>query len=181
MRPLQLWVRMGGHSGFSWLPWFIVITIISFARGQVHDDSKITRLESDQELGDFAVSNNHDVYVGGTNVLYHLDWNLNVLESVRTGPEMDSARCHASGSCPADVSKQLTNNVNKALVVDEENNKLIVCGSLRQGSCSKYQLNNISSQVEFLPEPVAANEADSSTFAFIGTSIWQGYHMGGGR
>ena len=81
---------------------------------------------------------------------------------------MDSERCHASGSCPDDVSKKLTNNVNKALVVDEENQKLVVCGSIRQGSCSKYQLRNISSQVEFLPEAVAANEAESSTFAFIG-------------
>ena len=146
----------------------IVLSISSFSEGNIYENDRATRLDSDQDLGDFVVSSNHEVYVGGTNVLYHLDWNLNILESVKTGPELDSARCHASGSCPQDVTKSLTNNINKALVIDDENNKLIVCGSIRQGSCSKYQLQNISSQVEFLPEPVAANDAVSSTFAFIG-------------
>ena len=163
---------MGGNSCLSWSTWYFVFSIVSFSRGQIYDE-KITRLESDQLLGDFVVSNNHDVYVGGTNILYHLNWNLNILESVKTGPEMDSARCHASGDCPADVNKILTNNVNKALVIDEEYHNLIVCGSIRQGTCSKYQLQNISGEVEFLPEPVAANEAESSTFAFIGKPLNQ--------
>jgi hypothetical protein len=62
----------------------------------------------------------------------------------------------------------VTNNFNKVLVVDRENNKLLVCGSVFQGSCSKYELQNISEEPEFLPEPVAANDARSTTFAFIG-------------
>ena len=168
MRSRQLWRRMGVHSSLRWWTWYNVLYMISSLRGQVHEDPKTARLKSDQELGDFVISNLRDVYVGGTNVIYHLDWNLNVLESVRTGPQMDSARCHANGDCPDDVSKELTDNVNKALVVDEENKKLIVCGSIRQGACSMYSLNNISSQVEFWPQSVAANDADSSTFAFIG-------------
>ena len=159
---------MGGYSNLCHLIWHFVFSLLVLTKGEQYDNRKVARLESDQNLGDFVVSNNHEVYVGGTNILYHLDWNLNVMQSVKTGPEMDSARCHASGSCPNDVSKKLTNNVNKALVVDEENQKLVVCGSIRQGSCSKYQLRNISSKVEFLPEAVAANEADASTFAFIG-------------
>ena len=146
--------------------------MICLSRGQnnrpIPANPKITRLESDQKLGDFVISNSRNVYVGGTNVLYHLDGNLKVLESLKTGPQMDSTRCHASGDSCGHVSKQLTDNFNKALVVDEENEKLIVCGSVRQGSCSKYQLSNISSQVEFLPVHVAANEAEASTFAFIG-------------
>lgn len=168
MRHWQLWGRMGGYSNLCHLIWYFVFCLLVLTKGEHYDNRKVVRLESDQNLGDFVVSSNHEVYVGGTNVLYHLDWNLNILQSVKTGPEMDSERCHASGSCPDDVSKKLTNNVNKALVVDEENQKLVVCGSIRQGSCSKYQLRNISSQVEFLPEAVAANEAESSTFAFIG-------------
>ena len=169
MRPRQLLSGMGGYS----LPtWYIVISMICLSRGQnnrpIPANPKITRLESDQKLGDFVISNSRNVYVGGTNVLYHLDGNLKVLESLKTGPQMDSTRCHASGESCGHVSKQLTDNFNKALVVDEENEKLIVCGSVRQGSCSKYQLSNISSQVEFLPVHVAANEAEASTFAFIG-------------
>ena len=166
---------MGGYSNLCHLIWYFAFCLLSLSKGELYDNRKVARLESDNNLGDFVVSNNHEVYVGGTNILYHLDWNLNILESVKTGPEMDSARCHASGSCPADVSKKLTNNVNKALVVDEENHKLVVCGSIRQGSCSKYQLRNISTQVEFLPQAVAANEAESSTFAFIGMPNW--YHI----
>ena len=169
MRPRQLLSGMGGYS----LPtWYIVFSMICLSRGQnnrpIPANPKITRLESDQKLGDFVISNSRNVYVGGTNVLYHLDGNLKVLESLKTGPQMDSTRCHASGESCGHVSKQLTDNFNKALVVDEENEKLIVCGSVRQGSCSKYQLSNISSQVEFLPVHVAANEAEASTFAFIG-------------
>ena len=53
----------------------------------------------------------------------------------------------------------------------------MVCGSLRQGSCYKYELRNISStDVEFHPKAVAANDAKSSTFAFIGP---QRYHRWG--
>ena len=125
-------------------------------------------LNSDQELGDFAISKDKQIYIGGTNILYQLDWNLDVRNALKTGPQLDSVRCHASGDCAPNVNKELTDNVNKALVVDEENSKLIVCGSIRQGSCSKYDLKNISRDAEFLPEPVAANEAGSSTFAFIG-------------
>ena len=162
---------MGSSRNLCHLIWYFVFCLLVLTKGESYDNRKVLRLQSDQNLGDFVVSSKHEVYVGGTNVLYHLDWNLNVLESVKTGPELDSARCHASGSCPNDVTKKLTDNVNKALVVDEENQKLVVCGSIRQGSCSKYQLRNISTQVEFLPEAVAANEAESSTFAFIGRLI----------
>ena len=82
--------------------------------------------------------------------------------------------------CNTNVSTALTDNVNKALVVDAENHKLIVCGSIRQGSCSKYELRNISAsdQVDFLPEAVAANDAVSSTFAFIGPQRYNRWGQG---
>ena len=111
-------------------------------------------------------------------MLYQLDGQDLVVESlVKTGPQLDSVKCHATGCSSgrgrSNVSKVLTDNVNKALVVDVVNQKLIVCGSIRQGSCSKYELRNISSgEVDFLPVAVAANDADSSTFAFIGPQRW---------
>lgn len=124
-------------------------------------------LRSDSELLHFELDQPH-VYVGGVNVLYQLrSGDLGVVHSVRTGPQLDSAKCHASG-CGANISQEVTNNFNKVLVVDKENNKLLVCGSVYQGSCSKYDLQNISIEPEFLPEPVAANDARSTTFAFIG-------------
>jgi len=128
-------------------------------------------LTSDHELGDFVISPQHHntIYVGGTNVLYQLGWSdLKVKQKVETGPQLDHVRCHASGDCDPKAVKTLTDNVNKAMVVDRENDKLIVCGSVRQGACSKYDLGNISGQAVFVPQSVAANTKDASTFAFIG-------------
>ncbi|KAE8737497.1 hypothetical protein FOCC_FOCC017039, partial [Frankliniella occidentalis] len=106
--------------------------------------------------------------VGGVNHLFQLDPNLRPVATVVTGPKHDSPQCHASGCESADVSTTLTNNVNKILVLDPESRYLIVCGSLSQGSCEKYSVNNITDKPEFLPRAVAANDEHSSTYAFIG-------------
>lgn len=115
-------------------------------------------------------------------MLYQVDTEDLLVEAlVKTGPQLDSVKCHATGcgGSVANISKQLTDNVNKALVVDNENGKLIVCGSVRQGSCSKYELRNISSgEVDFLPEAVAANDPVSSTFAFIGPQRYNRWGQG---
>lgn len=143
--------------------------------------SQRLRLKSDEPLTNFVTTSGY-IYVGGTNVLYQLDGEDLVVESlVKTGPHHDSSKCHATGCNGAteNVTTVLTDNVNKALVVDSENEKLIVCGSLRQGSCTKYGLNNISSpEVDFLPEAVAANDAQSSTFAFIGPQRYNRWGQG---
>ena len=145
-------------------------TKISSGSGSISSsrpDEEPFLLRSDSELLHFELAPPY-VYVGGVNVLYQLrSEDLGVVHSVRTGPQLDSARCHASG-CAANISQEVTNNFNKVLVVDKENDKLLVCGSVYQGSCSKYELENISEEPEFLPEPVAANDARSTTFAFIG-------------
>ncbi|CAB4056871.1 PLXNA [Lepeophtheirus salmonis] len=77
------------------------------------------------------------------------------------------------GGCESglNVSTPLTDNVNKALVYDPENRKIIYCGSLHQGSCWKYEAQNISKDPSFIPEAVAANDEHSSTYAFIGTTF----------
>ena len=148
---------------------------------EVTDYQRRVRLKSDELLSNFVLTPTA-IYVGGTNVLYQLNSHDLVVQSlVKTGPELDSVKCHASGCSGStlNVSTVLTNNVNKALVADFENHKLIVCGSIRQGSCSKYDLRNISSQeVDFLPEAVAANDAVSSTFAFIGPQRYNRWGQG---
>ncbi len=150
---------------------------------EVTDNHHRVRLKSDEPLSNFVLSTTGSaVYVGGTNVLYQLDSEDLVVQSlVKTGPQLDSVKCHATGcgGSTANVSTLLTDNVNKALVVDSENKKLIVCGSIRQGSCSKYELRNISSsEVNFLPEAVAANDEKSSTFAFIGPQRYNRWGQG---
>ncbi|KAK1130594.1 hypothetical protein K0M31_018719 [Melipona bicolor] len=59
-------------------------------------------------------------------------------------------------------------NVNKLLIADLESQTLIACGSLLQGACEKYKMSNISIKPEFIPHSVAANDENSSTYAFIG-------------
>ena len=165
---------------------FIVILISCIVGGDVRSNEVIdtlgkVRLKSDEPLHSFVLTPQY-IYVGGTNVLYQIDEKNFIVDSlVTTGPQLDSIKCHATGcsGSSANVSKELTDNVNKALVVDYENQKLIVCGSIRQGSCSKYELKNISSgEVDFLPEAVAANDGFSSTFAFIGPQRYNRWGQG---
>ncbi|CAG7724457.1 unnamed protein product [Allacma fusca] len=117
-------------------------------------------------------------YVGAVNRLYELDANLRLEATVPTGPKMDNPNCHASG-CREDKDSGeatgWTNNVNKVLLVDPTSRALISCGSVSQGACHKYNLTNITLPPEFAPHAVAANDENSSTFAFIGPakySMW---------
>ena len=45
----------------------------------------------------------------------------------------------------------------KVLAVDRRDDKLVVCGSVKQGSCTKFHLPDISSAPEAVVEAVAAN------------------------
>lgn len=120
---------------------FVVILLFVTVGGDVRSNEVTdtlgkVRLKSDEPLSDFVLTPRY-IYVGGTNVLYQIDTTDFIVDSlIKTGPLPDSVKCHATGcsGSTVNVSKELTNNVNKALVVDNENQKLIVCGSIRQGS-----------------------------------------------
>ena len=45
----------------------------------------------------------------------------------------------------------------QVLAVDRRDDKLLVCGSVKQGSCTKFHLSDISSAPEAVVEAVAAN------------------------
>ena len=62
----------------------------------------------------------------------------------------------------------MVDNVNKALVIDYNNSRLISCGSLFQGACTIRSLGNVSLVDEILDQDfVVANTAEASTVAFI--------------
>ena len=62
----------------------------------------------------------------------------------------------------------MTDNVNKALVIDYNNSRLISCGSLFQGICTVRSLGNISLvEEEEVEEFIVANTEEASTVAFI--------------
>ena len=72
------------------------------------------------------------VYIGAVNKLYQLSHDLSLTANAITGPKEDSPLCSVLPDCPSNVEKKLTNNVNKALVIDYAESRIIECGSLFQ-------------------------------------------------
>ncbi|XP_055858315.1 plexin-A4 isoform X1 [Episyrphus balteatus] len=106
------------------------------------------------------------VYVGGINRLFQLSPELELHESVITGPQNDSVECTVL-DCPAHAVRQPTDNVNKVLLIDRATSRLISCGSLFQGICTVRNLQNVSIIEHKVSDAVVANDANSSTVAFI--------------
>ncbi|ROT77169.1 Plexin-A4 [Penaeus vannamei] len=131
----------------------------------------VERFEEDrwQEFTHLTVDKNTGtVYAGGVNRLYQLEPNLRLLQYVVTGPVSDSVECPASGCFSEDLqSMKPTNNVNKVLVIDYTHSRLIVCGSVGQGSCQVRDLRDITQLTRNVSEAIVANNATASTVAFI--------------
>lgn len=150
-----------------------VQTLGSHILAQYPDNDEFLELTNTTEplrLGHLCVDKfNGRLYVGGVNRLMQLDSRLQLEASVKTGPKHDNPQCHATGcDSPDMISTSLADNVNKILVLDLEAHSLIACGSVAQGACTKYKMSNISSEPEFIPESIAANDESASTYAFIG-------------
>ncbi|KAG8225679.1 hypothetical protein J437_LFUL001711 [Ladona fulva] len=106
------------------------------------------------------------VFIGAVNRLYQLSPELELVINEATGPKEDSPECSVL-DCPPNVVKKLTDNVNKALVIDYTTTRLISCGSLFQGTCNVRNLHNISDVQHEVKEAVVANNSTASTVAFI--------------
>ena len=108
------------------------------------------------------------LYVGATNWLYQLDANLSVDQQVRTGPVEDSPNCSPTDCSGVDSSLiRLSKNTNKVLVIDPSSRMLISCGSVHQGACRRHSLSDIRIMEPLVGVPVAANDENSSTIAFV--------------
>ena len=108
------------------------------------------------------------VYIGATNTIYQLNGSdLNVLFEQTTGPIFDNPNCGITECHGFEDFMKPTQNVNKALVIDYQHKKLLSCGSTKQGACRRYQLNNLAQKEDLIPMAVAANDDNSSTYAFI--------------
>lgn len=108
------------------------------------------------------------VFVGATNWLYQFNSDLKVEQSVRTGPVPDSPLCSPTDCSGVDQANiRDTKNVNKVLVVDPESRMLVVCGSVHQGSCRRHRLDDVREAEQLIGLPVAANDENSSTVAFV--------------
>ena len=108
------------------------------------------------------------LYVAGTNVLYQLDDALRVSHKVETGPVLDSHECSATECSNGPTTKVDTDNHAKVLVLDARSDRLLLCGSVRQGACYRYSPTDFTVNTEQLLTAVAANTEAASTFGFIG-------------
>ena len=135
---------------------------------QLQNDSYFTHLVYDKKRS--------CLYAGATNRIIQLNKNLTVINTSITGPKPDSPVCHAGG-CPEDVETVETNNFNKILILNNFGDTLISCGSLHQGACEIYEnLNVFPKSAKYIDQPLAANDENSSSYAFIGPSrytAWQ--------
>lgn len=59
-------------------------------------------------------------------------------------------------------------------MLDKIHDKLLLCGSVRQGSCYKHSLLDITTQTNEVLKAVAANTESASTFGFIGPQHYLG-------
>ncbi len=156
---------------------FTVIFHLILASTAAAADSNIVQEFSDEfawmdndipQFNSLAIDKNTGrVYIGAINKLYQLSPDLGLSVSAITGPKEDSPLCSVLPDCPANVEKKLTNNINKALVIDYAESRIIECGSLFQGVCTVRNLRNISDVENRVREPVVANNATASTVAFI--------------
>ncbi|XP_067095512.1 LOW QUALITY PROTEIN: plexin-A1-like, partial [Osmerus mordax] len=107
-----------------------------------------------------------EVYLGAVNWIFKLSSNLTKLRSHVTGPVVDNARCYPPPgvqSCPYELAQ--TGNVNKLLLLDEGQNRLLACGSTSQGICQFLRLDDLFK----LGEPHHRKEHYLSSVAEAGT------------
>ena len=119
------------------------------------------------------------IYLGGKDRLWKLDKDLNVLETIVTGPvEDDPEACKAPFTSITSVCSEArqgtsVHNYNKILVFDPTYKIMITCGSVFQGTCQvrSTDRSSLDDSVTYYNNSrtfyLAANSLDDSTFAFI--------------
>uniref|UniRef100_A0A4W3KHB7 Plexin-A1 n=1 Tax=Callorhinchus milii TaxID=7868 RepID=A0A4W3KHB7_CALMI len=114
---------------------YVVGTLLSFRTFNV-SDTTLTHLVVHNKSG--------VVYIGAVNSIYKLSDNLTMLRSHVTGPVDDNEKCYpppSVQSCPHGLVH--TNNMNKLLLIDYTQNRLIACGSASQGICQFLRLDDL--------------------------------------
>ena len=120
------------------------------------------------------------VYVGAVNRLYQLSPDLVKQQVESTGPHLDHQACEPPLTSPPqpgwcecqktkDCELKQTDSVNKALVVDADGKRLIVCSNLYQGYCEKRSLQNIRDRDAQINTTLVPSDNVSSTVMFIAT------------
>uniref|UniRef100_A0A672LJZ4 Plexin-A4-like n=1 Tax=Sinocyclocheilus grahami TaxID=75366 RepID=A0A672LJZ4_SINGR len=112
----------------------------------VHEEYSTFQVENPEwTFNHLAVDHrNGNVYLGAVNRIYKLSPGLDVQVSHQTGPDEDNRNCYPPRIVqPCSEPLTLTNNVNKMLLMDYRENRLLACGSLYQGICKLLRLDDL--------------------------------------
>lgn len=118
-----------------------------------------------------------EVFVGAVNRVLKLSSNLTLLRSHMTGPDEDNAKCYPPPSVRACAHRlEMSDNVNKLLLVDYSGDRLVACGSIWQGVCQFLRLEDLFK----LGEPhhrkehylSGAREPDGMAGVVVGEDDW---------
>ena len=96
------------------------------------------------ELNNFVIDDKQSnlIYIGATNRLYQLDEDLDLsFEPIETGPVLDGIVCRHGNV------EEYTDNINKLLLIDYHNKRLIICGNIEQGICELREVGNIKNRL----------------------------------
>ncbi|XP_042325939.1 plexin-A4 [Sceloporus undulatus] len=84
------------------------------------------------------------IYLGAVNWIYKLSGDLEIQASHQTGPDIDNPKCYPPRLVqPCNEQLISMNNINKLLLIDYKENRLIACGSLYQGICKLLRLDDL--------------------------------------
>lgn len=86
-----------------------------------------------------------DIFIGGTNNVFQLSENLILISNRSIGPRKDHPHCKPD-PLNCSLTRTLTDNVVKLLFFVDDNQKLLVCGTLYQGMCEIIKSTNLPQQ-----------------------------------
>ncbi|KAK1169062.1 plexin-A4 [Acipenser oxyrinchus oxyrinchus] len=125
-----------------------VLTTVSASRQPVHINKEFSTFHyqnSEWTFNHLAVDvRNGNVYLGAVNIIYKLSGDLKVQADHETGPDVDNPKCYPPKVVqPCNEPLTITNNINKMLLIDYKENRLLACGGLYQGICKLLRLEDL--------------------------------------
>ncbi|XP_041113717.1 plexin-A4 [Polyodon spathula] len=125
-----------------------ILTTVSASRQPVHVNKEFSTFHlenSEWTFNHLAVDvRNGNVYMGAVNRIYKLSADLKVQVTHQTGPDKDNPKCYPPRVVqPCNEPLTITNNINKMLLIDYKENRLLACGGLNQGICKLLRLEDL--------------------------------------
>ncbi|KAJ8370445.1 hypothetical protein SKAU_G00104730 [Synaphobranchus kaupii] len=139
-----------GSAGWSLQWWFFALALLSPLTGSGQTFTSFHPERREWAFNHLTVHRTTGaLYIGAVNRVYKLSGNLTLLVSHDTGPEDDNKACYPPLIVqPCSEPLVSTNNVNKLLLIDYSQNRLLACGSLYQGVCKLLRLDDLFILVE---------------------------------